>query len=146
MGKSIKLDNDTYWDASGISVDETGYTLKSFLGYVPHIQTVWATATGWQFKVVQDVSQMSGRLTFIVICGHQSGGGRGRIAVCSPNNNGSKITSIAVDWYQPYSVSGSFNTSFDATTEIFTITANNSPWSTCMVIYDHRFMTITNVY
>lgn len=145
MGKSIKLDDDTYWDASGISVDETGYTLKNFLGFVPHIQTVWPTATGWSFKVVQDCSATVGRITFLVICGHQSGGGRGRLAVCSPNNDGSKITSIAVDWYQPYSVSGSLNHSFDASTGILTITANNSPWSTCEVIYDPRYLTVTNV-
>lgn len=144
MGQSIKLDNDTYWDSSGISVDESGYTLKNFLGYVPQIITIWATATGWQFKVVQDCSATVGRVTFIVICGHQSGGGRGRIAVCSPNNDGSKITSISVDWYQPSSVSGTYNSSFDASTGLFTITTNNTPWATCEVIYDHRFLTVSS--
>ena len=144
MGQSIKLDNDTYWDASGITINTDGRTLHNFLSYSPQMVTIWATATGWQFKVVQDTDATPGRVTFIVICGHQSGGGRGRIAICTPNNDGHKITSIAVDWYQPSSVSGTYNSSFDASTGLFTITANNSPWATCEVIYDHRFLTVTS--
>lgn len=142
MGQSIKLDNDTYWDSSGI-VNAGSRTLENILAYTPEIVTIAAGSTGWTFKVAQKVDVSQARVTFIVVCGHQSGGGRGRIAVCTPNNDGHKITSIAVDWYQPSSVSGTYNSSFDASTGRMTISANNAPWATCEVIYHPHYLTVS---
>ena len=130
----------TFLDANGNRT--ANYPATPTNGNSLAVCTCGYNGSGWNFKINVG-GQYGGRMTFIVLAGHQSGAGYTRMMVCTATITGAggEVSSVAISYYQPYQNTSSLTASYNATSHILSITMANA-WAGATAIYDSRFLDI----
>jgi len=133
----------TFLDANGNRT--ANYPATPTNGNSLAVCTCGYNGSGWNFKINVG-GQYGGRMTFIILAGHQSGAGYTRMMVCTATITGAggEVSSVAISYYQPYQNTGSLTASYNATSHILSITMANA-WAGATAIYDSRFLDIQAV-